>query len=405
MPRAGQLKPESDRRLSDLVSVGVLTRAFPPDVVDEVIAEAGAKEQRHRSLPAWVMAYYSMGMALYADGSYVDVLSLLTDGLSWSSGWEKAWKLPTKSAISQARIRLGSAPVEAMFRQVTRPIATVDTPGSFLAGRRLVAVDGTTFDLADSPDNDLFFGRPGVNKGERSAFPQARVVAMAECGTHVMFDAEIGTYSAGERELAGPLIDRLEPGMLMLADRGLYSFVLWEQAAATGADLLWRISKSVKPYPIEELSDGSWIVEIRPPNTPGLKNGEPFRVRLIDYTVNNGTGHESGEFRLFTTVLDPDDITAEELAAAYTQRWEIESAFDELKTHQRGPRVVLRSKSPDMVHQEIWGHLCCHYAIRTLMCEAAEHAGHDPDRISFVAAITITRASIAQPGDFPPSGV
>ena len=371
--------------------------------VDGVIADAGAKEQRHRSLPAWVMAYYSMGMALYADGSYVDVLSLLTDGLSWASGWEKAWKLPTKSAISQARIRLGSAPVEAMFREVTRPVATVDTPGSFLAGRRLVAVDGTTFDLADSPDNDGFFGRPEVNKGERAAFSQARVVAMAECGTHVMFDAEIGTNSAGERQLAGPLIDRLEPDMLMLADRGFYSFVLWEQAAATGADLLWRISKSVKPYPIEELSDGSWIVEIRPPNTPGLKGRDPFRVRLIDYTVDTQTGQESGEFRLFTTVLDPDDITAEELAAAYTQRWEIESAFDELKTHQRGPRVVLRSKSPDMVHQEIWGHLCCHYAIRTLMCEAAEHSGHDPDRVSFVAAITITRASIAQPGDFPPS--
>ena len=154
MPRAGQLKSESDRRLSDLVSVWVLTRALPLEVIDEVIAEAGAKEQRHRSLPAWVMAYYAMGMALYSDGSYVDVLSLLTDGLSWVSGWEEAWKLPTKSAISQARQRLGAAPVEAMFRQVSRPVATVDTPGSFLAGRRLVAVDGTTFDLADSTDND-----------------------------------------------------------------------------------------------------------------------------------------------------------------------------------------------------------------------------------------------------------
>ena len=403
MPRAGQLKPESDRRLSDLVSVGVLTRAFPPELVEAVIVEAGAKEQRHRSLPAWVMAYYAMGMALYADGSYVDVFSLLTDGLSWSSGWEKAWKLPTKSAISQARIRLGAGPVEAMFRQVTRPVATAETPGSFLAGRRLVAVDGTTFDLADSTENDGFFGRPGVNKGERSAFPQARVVAMAECGTHVMFDAEIGVYSDGERELAGPLIDRLTPDMLMLADRGFYSFTLWQRAAATGADLLWRISKTVKPHPIEELVDGSWIVEVRPPNSLGPKNGKPFRVRLIDYTVDNGTGTDTGGFRLFTTILDPDDVSAVDLAAAYTQRWEIESVFDELKTHQRGPKVVLRSKSPDMVHQEIWGHLCCHYAIRTLMCEAAEHAGHDPDRISFVAAINITRASIAQPGDFPPS--
>jgi hypothetical protein len=404
MPRAGQLKPESDRRLSDLVSVGVLKAAFPPELVEEVIAEAGAKEQRHRSLPAWVMAYYAMAMALYADGSYVDVLSLLTDGLSWSSAWEEAWKLPTKSAISQARLRLGPEPVEAMFRRGTRPLATANTPGSFLAGRRLVAIDGTTYDLADSAANDGFFGRPGVNKGERSAFPQARVVAMAECGTHVVFDAEIGVYAAGERELAAPMIDRLEADMLMLADRGFYSAALWQQAAATGADLLWRISKSIKPHPIEALSDGSWIVEIRPKKPRGLSKPKPFQVRLIDYTVDNGTGETAEGFWLFTTILDPDDVSAVDLATAYTQRWEIETTFDELKTHQRGPRVVLRSKSPEMVHQEIWGHLCCHYAIRKLMCGAAEHAGRDPDRVSFVAALNISRATIAQPGDFPPSG-
>lgn len=241
-----------------------------------------------------------------------------------------------------------------------------------------------------------------MNKGERSALPQARVVAVAECGTHAMFDAEIGVYSAGERELAGPLIDRLAPDMMLLADRGFYSAALWQQAASTGADLLWRVSKSIKPRPVEELCDGSWVVEIRPPKTPGISRGKAFRVRLIDYTVDNHTGQEPSEIRLFTTVMDPGDIGAQELAVAYTQRWEIETAFDELKTHQRGARVVLRSRSPDMVHQEIWGHLCCHYAIRTLMCEAAHHAGRDPDRVSFVAAINIARATIAQPGDFPP---
>lgn len=218
-----------------------------------------------------------------------------------------------------------------------------------------------------------------------------------------MFGAEIGVYSAGERELAGPLIDRLAPDMMLLADRGFYSAALWQQAASTGADLLWRVSKSIKPRPVEELCDGSWVVEIRPPKTPGISRGKAFRVRLIDYTVDNHTGQEPSEIRLFTTVMDPGDIGAQELAVAYTQRWEIETAFDELKTHQRGARVVLRSRSPDMVHQEIWGHLCCHYAIRTLMCEAAHHAGRDPDRVSFVAAINIARATIAQPGDFPPS--
>ncbi|MGB3675256.1 MAG: IS4 family transposase [Candidatus Nanopelagicales bacterium] len=394
MPRAGQLKPESGRRLSDLVSVGVLKAAFPPELVEEVIVEVGVKEQRHRSLPAWVMAYYAMAMALYADGSYVDVLSMLTDGLSWTSGWEETWKLPTKSAISQARIRLGPEAVEAMFRQGTRPLATVETPGSFLAGRRLVAIDGTTYDLADSTENDGFFGRPGVNRGERSAFPQARVVALAECGIHAMFDAEIGVYGDGERELAAPIIDRLTSDMLMLADRGFYSAALWQQATDTGADLLWRISKSVKPHPIRALPDGSWIVEIRPKKTPGQNKPKPFQVRLIDYTVDNQTGQDAGEYRLVTTILDPDDVSAVDLAIAYTQRWEIESTFDELKTHQRGPRVVLRSKSPEMVRQEIWGHLCCHHAIRKLMCGAAEHVGRDPDRLSSVAALNISRASI-----------
>jgi IS4 transposase len=203
--------------------------------------------------------------------------------------------------------------------------------GRFLGGRRLVAIDGTTFDLDDSPANDGFFGRPGVNKGERSAFPQARVVAVAECGTHAMFDAEIGVYAAGERELAGPLIDRLSPDMMLLADRGFYSAALWQQATATGADLLWRVSKTIKPRPVEELSDGSWIVEIRPPKTPGISRGKAFRVRLIDYTVDNQTGQEPSEIRLFTTVMDPGDIGAQELAAAYTQRWEIETAFDEFE--------------------------------------------------------------------------
>jgi len=197
------VKPESDRRLSDLVSVGLLTRVFPPAVVDEVIAEVGRTEQRKRSLPARVVAYFAVGMALYAEGSYEDVFAQLTDGLSWSSQWAEVYVPPSKSAIFQARARLGSAPVEALFRRVARPLATVWTPGSWLAGRRLVAIDGTCLDVADTVVNAEFFGRPGVNKGEQAAFPQARVVALAECGTHAMFDAVVGPYTTSELALAG----------------------------------------------------------------------------------------------------------------------------------------------------------------------------------------------------------
>ena len=402
MPRAGWTKPVSERRLSDLVSVGVLTRTFPPAVVDEVIAAAGRKEQRHRSLPAQTMAYFAVGMALHSEGSYEDVLGLLTDGLSWAEPGVEPVRLPTKSAIFQARERLGFEPVKALFDRVAEPLATDGTAGSFLAGRRMVAIDGTTFDVADTAANDGFFGRPGVMKGERSAFPQARVVALAECGTHAIFDAEIGAYNTSELALSKPLIDRLEPGMVLLADRGFTGFALWQQAAATGADLLWRAKNNVHPRQIEVFDDGSWLGELRANNAK--LNTEAVIVRVIDYRVDDGRGIDAGPFRLFTTLVDPDEVTATELAAAYAQRWEIESAFDELKTHQRGPRTVLRSKSPALVLQEIWGHLCCHFAIRTLMWEAADHARVDPDRVSFVAALRIVRRSLSAARDFSPSG-
>ena len=404
MPRAGWKKPESDRRLSDLVSVGVLTRVFPPGLVDEVIAGAGRTEQRHRALPARVMAYFSIGMALYSEGSYEDVLAQLTDGLSWASGWQELYSPPSKSAIFQARARLGSEPLAALFERVAQPIGGEATPGVWLAGRRLVAVDGTCLDVADTAANAEYFGRPGVNKGEQAAFPQARVVGLAECGTHAVFAAQVGRYSQSEATLTESLLERLEQGMLLLADRGFFSYALWRKAIGTGADLLWRVrtdKAGPKPTHVEDLPDGSWLAHLRRTTPAAARREEPMLVRVVDYTVEDGR-ENSTTYRLFTTLLNPAEVPAVDLAAAYTQRWEIELTYDELKTHQRGPRTVLRSKSPELVLQEIWGHLCCHYAIRSLMADAATHSGRDPDRVSFVAALRITRQTLAHPGDFPP---
>jgi len=400
MPRSGWKKSESDRRLSDLVSVGVLAKVFPAEVVDEVIAQCGRTEQRRRSLPARSMAYFSMGMALHSDGSYEDVLAHISDGLAWAERSEGPARLATKAAISHARDRLGPEPMAKLFDRVARPLAATGTPGCWLAGRRLVAIDGTCLDLADTPANDAFFGRPGVMKGERSAFPQARVVALAECGTHAMFEAVVGPYTTSERALTPELIDRLTPGMLCLADRGFFSFEAWQRASSTKADLLWRVADNLRLDVVEDLPDGSWLAEVCH-STKDTKRRRPLTVRVIEYTIDDGR-EPAGPFRLITTIVDPDTAPAVELAGAYTQRWEIETAFDELKTHQRGPRAVLRSKSPDLVIQEIWGHLCCHYAIRSLMFDAAAHAGRDPDRVSFVAALRISRRSIAQAGAFPP---
>ncbi|MCP3935731.1 MAG: IS4 family transposase [Actinomycetia bacterium] len=401
MPRAGQLKPVSDRRLSDLVSVGVIARTFPPGLVDEVVAGCGRTEQRARSLPARVMAYFSIGMALHADSSYEAALALMTDGLAWVEGTVPP-VLPTSSAIFQARQRLGSEPVEALFGRVAVPLANEETPGSWLAGRRMVAIDGTCLDLADTVANDEFFGRPGVNKGERSAFPMARVVAVAECGTHAMFDAVIGPYSAGENTLAQGLVDRLEPGMVCLADRGFCGFPLWSRAVVTGADLLWRAKANMKPKLVEVLDDGSWLAEFKPSGNAGRK-AAGLLVRVVEFSIDDGRSEDHEVYRLFTTLLDPEEVTATELALAYAQRWEIEIAFGELKTYQRGPKSVLRSKSPDLVLQEIWGYLCCHYAIRTLMWEAAGHHNVDPDRVSFLDTLRIVRRSISAARDLSPS--
>ena len=405
MPRAGWVKPPSDRRLSDLVSVGVLTRVFPPGLVDEVIAEAGRTQVRHRALPARVMAYFAIGMALYSEGSYEDVLSQLTDGLSWVSGWDEEHRLPGKSAIFQARERLGAAPMAALFERVATPLGGVDTAGVWLAGRRLVAIDGTCLDVADTPVNAEHFGRPGVSKGERAAFPMARVVAVTECGTHAIFAANVGTYRQSEAVLTEPLLAHLAPGMILTADRGFFSYALWRKASESGADLLWRVRTDRGAPKIgyeKDLPDGSWIGTMRQTHSAAARRAAPMTVRVIDYTIDDGRDNPA-EYRLITTLLDPADVSAEDLAAAYTQRWEIELAFDELKTHQRGPRTVLRSKSPELVLQEIWGHLCCHFAIRSLMADSAAHLERDPDRVSFVAALRITRQTITHQGEFPPS--
>lgn len=230
-------------------------------------------------------------------------------------------------------------------------------------------IDGTVLDLADSAVNAEFFGRPPVSRGEQSAFPRARLVALAECGTHAILGAAIGPCTTSEIELSRELAGRFTPGMLVLEDRGFYGFRLWQQAAATGTDLLWRVKKTLCSRYLKTLADGSWLAQIMPTSGTERVTTTPVKVRVIDYSIDDGRDNPD-PYRLLTMILDPAKASAEELATVYSERGEIESVFDELKTHQRGPRTVLRSKSPDLVRQETWGHLCCHYAIRTLMVEA-----------------------------------
>jgi Insertion element 4 transposase N-terminal/Transposase DDE domain len=403
VPRAGQLKPPSDHRLTDHVSIGVLTRVFPPELVDGVVAEAERAERRHRLLPARVVVYYVLALALFADSSYEEVMRQLVEGLAWESGWRQSWEVPQKGSIFKARQRLGAEPLELLFRAVAAPLAGEFTRGAFYRGLRLVSLDGTCLDVADTPQNEQAFGRPGSSRREGGgAFPQLRMVALAESGTHAIFNAALGPYRSAEQALAEQLWDSLGEGMLCLADRNFYSFERFPTAAATGAQLLWRVGSSVQLPREQALSDGSYLTHLSHSNHGKRRRGA--QVRVVEYRLDDPALAEADQrYRLITTILDPDAAPAHELAALYPQRWELESALDELKTHQRGPRVVLRSKHPDGVYQEAYGHLCTHYAIRRVMHDAALKADLVPHRLSFVRSLRAARrATRTQPGFSPP---
>jgi hypothetical protein len=381
----------------------VLTRSFPSQVVDEVIAGQGRTEQRKRLLPARLVVYYVMALALFASEGYEEVMRQLVAGLAWTTRWRETWQVPSSPAISKARTRLGPAVLAALFDRVCVPVATPDTAGAFYRSWRLVAVDGTTFDAPDEAVNTARFGKPSNDQGT-GAFPQVRVVALAECGTHAVFAAALGGIGTGEQDLFRRLLGKIGPGMLVLADRNFLGHPLWAAAAATGADLLWRAKSDLRLPVVTELADGSYLSHLAAPGTRGRR--QRITVRVIEYTLKaSGSAHphRAGEvYRLVTTILDPDLAPAEELAAVYAQRWEIESVLDEIKTHQLQSRPVLRSRDPDGVEQEIWGILLVHHAIRDLIHFSARDADLDPDRVSFTRALRAARRRVTDQAGLSP---
>jgi hypothetical protein len=398
--------------LTDVIGVGVLTRLVHRDLVDEVLAQTGRVEKRSRLLPARVVVYYVMALCLFFGESYEEVMRLLVDGLGQLRTWRKDWNVPTTGAIAQARRRLGSEPLRVLFARVARPCARVGTRGAWLRSWRLMAIDGFVLDVADSAENRTVFGSSGGQKNP-APFPQVHLVGLGECGTHAIVAAQLGPWRTDERSLAEALIGGFEPGMLVLADRGFYSFRLWEAAAASGADLLWRMPAGPKLPVVRALPDGSYESFLLDPKVRNRRGNQKYRgsavetesgpaVRVVEYEVANRDG-KNEVFCLITTIMDPDRASAVELAEAYNQRWEFESSLDEVKTHQRGRAGVLRSKSPEMVRQEIWALLLTHYAVRHLMTEAADEADIDPDRLSFLRSLRVIRRQVTNQAGFSPS--
>lgn len=372
----------------------MLTATFPPALVDAVLDATGRREQRHRLLPARLVVYYVLALALFPQAGYEEVMRSLTEGLAWGTGWTTHWAIPSPVAISKARARLGRAPLAELFARACRPLATPATRGAFYRGLRLVSLDGTTFDVADTPAHAAHFGRPGSGRGEGAAFPQLRLVALAECGTHAMFAATMGPCTSGEPTLAKELVGALGPGMLCLADRGFTAYPLWSLAAASGAELCWRAKANAVLPVLERFPDGSFRSELVAADDRHRER--PIPVRVVEYALDDPgrATDEETRYRLVTTILDPGAAPAAELAALYAERWEIEAALDELKTHQRGPRVVLRSRTVEGVYQEAWGFCCVHYALRALVQAAADDEDIDPDRLSFTRALHAARRSV-----------
>jgi hypothetical protein len=388
-------------RITDYISLGVITKTFPLKKVRAILAATEKASVRQRDLPAHVVVYYVIALALYMQASYREVLRCLMEGIQWLLDPSAAVKVAGKSGISQARTRLGWEPLHKLHDAVVRPIAVRATRGAWYRGWRLVSLDGSTLDVADEDVNAVAFGRPGSSRGS-SAYPQIRFVSLVESGTHVLFASQMADYGTGEIALAKAVLGSLQKGMLCLADRQFFGFALWSQARDSGADLLWRIKKNMRLACEKRTPDGSYLSRIYPSQSDWRHKTNGLRVRVIDYRLE-GIPDAEPIYRLVTTILDHEKAPAQELAALYHERWEIETALDELKTHLRGAKIVLRSKTPELVRQEFYGLMMAHFAIRSLMHEAAVSADEDPDKLSFIHAVRVVRRKLPTYGAIPPS--
>jgi Insertion element 4 transposase N-terminal/Transposase DDE domain len=408
-------------RLTDWISIGVLASSVPRDAVDEAVAVCGKQARRSDGkLPPHVMVYFAMALALFADDDYEEVLTRLAEPLMRWGCWDADWQMPGSGGITQARQRLGYEPVKHVFEAVAQPVCETLTRGAWLAGRRVVSIDGFEWDAADSKANAAFFGYAG-GSANPSAFPKVRVVTLVESGSHAPIGAQLGPTGgkgSGEQSLARDLYPLLEADMLLVADRNFYSFTDWCAAAEGGADLLWRLGEGIDLPLVRMLGEGSYLslvfaARIRRPERERIlaaaRAGQHIDedkarlVRVLEYQIPD-RGHDTDRelICLLTTILDPHDASAEILAQGYHDRWDHETANDQLKTHLRGPGRVLRSHSPDMVRQEIYGYLLTHYAISALITRAATEADIDPDRVKFLRTVRIVRRRIDDPAAFSP---
>jgi Insertion element 4 transposase N-terminal/Transposase DDE domain len=367
--------------------------AIPSDAIEQAISNSQAGEDRKRVLPTHLVVCLIIAMSLWSKVSMRTVLKNLVEGLS--EAWVKVgqyWRVPCKSSITEARQRVGCQVMSRLFHQVVRPLATVQTPGAFLGGLRVMAVDGTVFDVPDSKTNARVFGYPASRLGTQSAFPKVRLVLLIEAGTHLIVDALMCPYRIGERVRAKKLLRSVTEGMLLMWDRGLHSYSMVKATLAQKCDYLGRVPKNVK-FPVEKvLEDGSYLSLVAPDGKSKKKGATKIQVRVIEYTI--ATDESEQIYRLITSLTDIVLFPAVLLATEYHQRWSVENTIDELKVHLLGRKTPIRSQKPREVVQEVYGWLLGHWAVRSLMFQVADYAQISPLRLGFTGTLNVVRRAV-----------
>ncbi len=392
----------SGARLADYLSASLLARVFPAERVNAALDAHGRNTQRLRSFPAVVGVYYTVALSLYPEASYEEVFAAIAQGLAWAARSREPARI-SKVSIINARAKIGPEPLQDLVRELCQPLAQPQLhPEAFYRGLRLVAIDGSNFELPDTPDNVSAFGRPGSRTGV-AGYPQAQCAVLVECATHAIIGAQLGAYRASEWSVCEPLLQCLTGGTLCLADRGFDGYAHWAAASATGAQLLWRCAANRLLPPQQDLPDGSYLSTLVPAGaTKAQALEQAITVRVIEYALP-GVPDAQPRYRLLTTLLDPQAAPALELAALYHRRWQVEEMFDELKTHLLKSRRVLRSKTADLVRQEFYGWVLAHYAVRWLLHEGASRHRTPHAELSFSGHLQLLRREQAPSGAFPPS--
>lgn len=387
-------------RLSDYLSASLLARVYPAEQIRIILDEHGCNSQRIRSFPAVAGAYYCMALSLYPEAAYEEVFAVIAQGLAWTQSNPVPAPV-AKSSISELRSKIGSAPLRALMSRSCVPLASPNKhPTAFYADLRLVAIDGSNFEVPDEEDNVKQFGYPGSRTGH-AGYPQAQCAVLVECATHAIISANIGPYRSSEWEICKALLPSLTTGMLCLADRGFNGYHHWREARQTGADLLWRCVENRQLPVTKMLADGSYLSVIYPSVTARRKNEGAIEVRVIEYELPQLEGGPT-RYRLLTSLLDAIAAPALELAKLYHERWQVEAVFDELKTHLQQRRRVLRSKTAELVRQEFYGWVLTHYAVRWLMHQVASEHQLLHAQLSFTAHVQLMRRTQPHSGAFPP---